>query len=51
MISMKSEQFIGFGLHLLNEGMYEVRTVAAMSLRIFVWALIAMFAYGKIIHS
>jgi len=34
-----------FGLHILNEGMYEVRTVAAMSLRTVVWVLIAMFAY------
>jgi len=43
--------FALFGLHILNEGMYEVRTVAAMSLRTIVWALIAMFAYRKIIHQ
>jgi hypothetical protein len=42
--------FVLFGLHILNEGVYEVRTVAAMSLRTVVWALIAMFAYRKIIH-
>jgi len=42
--------FILFGLHILNEGAYEVRTVAAMSLRTVVWALIAMFAYRKIIR-
>jgi hypothetical protein len=43
--------FALFGLHILNEGMYEVRTVAAMSLRTVVWASIAMFAYRKIIHQ
>ncbi len=43
--------FAFFGLHILNEGMYEVRTVAAMSLRTVVWALIAMFAYRKIIRQ
>ena len=41
--------FALFGLHILNEGMYEVRTVVAMSLRTVVWALIAMFTYRKII--
>lgn len=43
--------FALFGLHILNEGMYEVRTLAAMSLRTVVWALIAMFAYRKIIRQ
>ena len=43
--------FALFGLHILNEGMYEVRTVAAMSLRTILWALIAMFAYRKIIRQ
>ena len=43
--------FALFGLHILGEGMYEVRTVAAMSLRTVVWALIAMFAYRKIIRQ
>ena len=43
--------FALFGLHILNEGMYEVRTVVAMSLRTVVWALIAMFAYRKIIRQ
>ena len=40
-----------FGLHILNEGLYEVRTVAAMSLRTVVWAIIAMVAYQKIISQ
>ncbi len=43
--------FALFGLHIHNEGMYEVRTVAAMSLRTVVWALIAMFAYRNIIRQ
>ena len=41
--------FTLFGLHILNEGLYETRTVAAMSLRTFIWALIATYAYRKII--
>ena len=43
--------FAFLGLHILDEGIYEVRTVAAMSLRTVVWALIAMFAYRKIIRQ
>ena len=43
--------FVLFGLHILNEGTYELRTVAAMSLRTIVWALIATFAYRKIIRQ
>lgn len=38
-----------FGLHILNEGMYETRTVAAMSLRTVIWAIISTYAYRKII--
>ena len=41
--------FAILGLHILKGGMYEVRTVAAMSLRTVVWVLIAMFAYRNII--
>jgi hypothetical protein len=43
--------FALFGLHILNEGMYEVRTVVAMSVRTLVWVLIAMFAYRNIIRQ
>ena len=43
--------FVFFGFHVLNEGAYEARTVAAMSLRTFVWALISMFAYRIVIHQ
>jgi hypothetical protein len=39
------------GIHILKGGMFEVRTIAAMSLRTVVWALIAMFAYRKIIRQ
>ena len=43
--------FAIFGIHILKGGMYEVRTIVAMSLRIVVWSLIAMFAYRKIIRQ
>ena len=39
--------FALFGLHLLNGGAYETRTVAAMSLRTIVWVSIAVFSYRK----
>ena len=43
--------FALFGLHILDEGMYEVRTVVAMSVRTVVWALISIFAYRNIIRQ
>jgi hypothetical protein len=43
--------FLLFGLHILNEGAYETRTVVAMSLRTVVWVLIAMVAYRNIIRQ
>ena len=43
--------FAILGIHILKGGMYEARTIAAMSLRTVVWALIAMFAYRKIIRQ
>ncbi len=43
--------FVLFGLHILNEGAYELRTVVAMSLRTAVWGMIAIFAYRKIIRK
>ncbi len=42
--------FAIFGIHILKGGMYEVRTIAAMSLRTVVWSLIALFAYRRIIR-
>jgi len=35
------------GLHILDGGLYETRTVVAMTLRTGVWACIAVFAYRK----
>lgn len=43
--------FALFGLHIFNQGLYENRTLAAMTLRTVIWALIAMFAYRKIIRQ
>lgn len=40
--------FIAFGLYVLQGGSYEVRTVAAMSLRTLVWITIGIAAYWKI---
>ena len=50
MKSMKPGQSIGIWIiTAINDGLYEVRTVVAMSLRTAVWTLIATFAYRKII--
>jgi len=43
--------FATLGIHILKGGMIEVRTIAALSLRTVAWALIAMFAYRKIIRQ
>jgi len=40
--------FAGFGLHVWRGGLFEARTVAAMTLRSVVWLLIAVTAYRKI---
>jgi len=40
-----------FGLHALNDGLYELRTVVAMSVRTVIWVLIALFAYKKLCGS
>ena len=37
--------FAAFGLHILTGGSYEMRTVAAMSLRTVVWFIISGVAY------
>ena len=39
------------GLYILSGGLYEMRTIAAMSVRSIVWAFIAMFAYRKFVHE
>lgn len=36
--------FAAFGVHILGGGAFEARTVAAMSLRTFVWVTIAVLA-------
>ena len=40
--------FIAFGIAILIGQAYEMRTVAAMSLRTVVWTVISVFAYYKI---
>lgn len=36
------------GLHILGGGLYEMRTIIAMSLRSIIWVFIALFAYRRI---
>ena len=40
--------FLFFGLHIINSGLYETRTLIAMSLRTSVWLIITYFSYKKI---
>lgn len=40
--------FSWLGLHILDGGLYEIRTVVAMTLRTGVWTCIAVFAYRKL---
>ncbi|PCI72921.1 MAG: hypothetical protein COB38_02465 [Gammaproteobacteria bacterium] len=40
--------FLILGLTILNDGLYEMRTIIAMSLRSSVWIIVAFFAYKKI---
>ena len=40
-----------FGLYILGGGLYEMRTVIAMSFRSIIWAFIAIFAYREIIRQ
>ncbi len=42
--------FAFFGLHILEGGEYETRTVAAMSLRSLVWISIFTFYYRELIR-
>ncbi len=42
--------FTFLGFHILNDGLYEIRTVGAMILRTIVWAAISFFAYRKFIR-
>ena len=40
--------YVFFGIHILNGGPYEMRTVYAMALRTFVWSVISLLSYKKI---
>ncbi|MCK4706790.1 MAG: hypothetical protein KAT90_15040 [Gammaproteobacteria bacterium] len=50
-VSATAIVFIFFGLHIFNDGLYENRTVVAMSLRTIIWAMIAIFSYRRIIRQ
>ena len=41
--------FLLLGLHIFDGGLYETRTIAAMTLLTGVWAFIAIFAYRKMV--
>ena len=43
--------FAAFGIHILNGGEYEQRTLYAMTLRSTVWIVIATICYRKIIGA
>lgn len=43
--------FAAFGIHILNGGLYEVRTVVAMSMRSLIWIAISFFAYRNLIKN
>lgn len=42
--------FAAFGLHILNGGEYEMRTVVVLSLRSAVWVMIAAFAWYRFLR-
>ena len=43
--------FAVFGLHILNGGEYETRTVIAMSLRSAIWIMIAFFTWNHFLRN
>ena len=46
--------FALFGLHIIQGGLYETRTVYAMILRVVIWALITLYLYKRLkgqLHS
>jgi len=43
--------FAIFGIHILQGGLYEQKTLGAMTLRSGVWLVVSAFAYWKIIRS
>jgi hypothetical protein len=42
--------FIAFGAHVASGGLYEQRTVVAMSLRTLVWVAIAAIAWRRLLR-
>jgi hypothetical protein len=40
--------YIVFGIHILNGGPYEMRTVYAMALRTFLWSVISIVSYKRL---
>lgn len=42
--------FVAFGLHILNGGEYEMRTVIAMSLRSGIWIMISFFTWHRFLR-
>ena len=42
--------FAAFGLYIFAEGAYEMRTVAAMTLRSTIWTVIFVLTYRQLIH-
>ena len=42
--------FVFFGWHIYGGGLYETRTIGAMSLRSIVWGVMASYSYVKIIN-
>lgn len=43
--------FAAFGLHIINGGAYEIRTVMAMTLRSGIWIVIAAFTWYRFMHK
>ncbi|MDH3354123.1 MAG: hypothetical protein OEL79_02775 [Chromatiales bacterium] len=43
--------FALFGLHVMNGGVYEMQTVAAMTIRTAVWVVISWVAYVKFMRT
>lgn len=42
--------FAGFGIHILNGGNYELRTIIAMSIRTFLWSFFSIIAWRKRVY-
>ena len=49
-VSATALTFVAFGVHVVNGGDYEQRTLIAMSLRTLVWAVIAAIAWWQLLQ-